>query len=234
MDSFVHAAEHSLLYWFPGPALSWSSCYLNACSFPGSFPGSSPLLWPLSVQHPRGQRSQAFLSAVPSKVTSSSLMASTHMRTKPILEFWARTSPDLSNLHHRQRIWHVTGHLSTKYLSPYCHPHHTCSLVPVPWFLSHSPHPSSPSANLASCNFKIHPESNYSSPSSLLLPTYHAPATISSLPMIVAIDSHQCMIPPPPRAEWFLCSRQNGPFKCKSFHVTFLLKAFYWLPTHSE
>lgn len=42
--------------------------------------------------------------------------------------------------------------------------------LPVPWFLSHCPHPYSPSANPASSNFHIHPEPNHFLLPPLLLP----------------------------------------------------------------
>lgn len=185
-------------------------------------------------KHPRGQRSQAFLSTVPSKVTSSSLTACHSHEDKT--HTWILSTNFSWPLKLTSQIADLTCHRSSIYQAsqslmpppPYLLLG-SCSLIPLSFSTSFQS-----SANPASCNFKIHPESNYSSPSSQLLSTYHAPTTITSLPMMVAIDSNQCMIPPPPTTEWCLCSRQNGPFKCKSFHVTFLLKAFYWLPTHSE
>lgn len=74
------------------------------------------------------------------------------------------------------------------------------SLLPLPvaWFLSHFPHPFSPSATPASSNFKTHPEPTTSH---YLLSCYQVPTTIS--------HHHDCF--KTLRSLWsLLCPLQNG------------------------
>lgn len=104
----------------------------------------------------------------------------------------------------------------------------SCPLIPLPFIAHILPVPQEMLPPLTSGYIQ-------NSITSCHLPgSCHAPATTASPRGCFnrLLTSVWSLLRPP--TEWLLCSSQNGAFKCKSLHITFLLRALYWLPTHSE